>query len=457
MSQKSQMLSFRSEEVNLALNGIVGLQNRVKPSHRSWTDTLSLPTGRVITLRCVTTEDQVVPHGLDNDFQAGLQNLFLAQDCPQNNRVAFTMHALIQASGLDSGGRYYDKGMEALQRMKAATFSFEGGWHDGTDWVTVQFSLIERLVIRQRQRAEVHAGDLIEVQLPSELAESLRRGYVKTLNAELLRKLKQPSARTLYRLLDGIRYAGSPGPMDSFTVNLEDWGRRCRLFDARSHRIRETLEPAHDALLETRYLQEVSFEGRGLAQQVRYVFSPTQDVEAPQLMTRLEAAGVVPKVARDLISLFGPLEVARRLTEVELIRSTSRTPLGVGFVVKFIRNPETYSSPAGATKTPQVKAQKTLQPSLLTLMSEPTEDDLKSQAEQQWAAMTPARQRADAVKSARLMYHARLTASDYDELARRIEAGELDALAVRAEAARAAAAGTLDSSASALRSRLKGN
>lgn len=368
MSPKASEVTLRYEEVNLALNGIVSLQNRVKTTNRSWEETISLPNNRVITLRCSTSEDQVVPHGLDNDFQAGLQNLFLAQGCPANNRVRFTIHALIQASGLDTSGRYYDKALAALKRLKAANFSFEGGWHDGTDWVTVQFSLIERLTIKQTHRASALAGDLIEVQLPSEMAESLRRGYVKSLNTALLRKLQQPAGRTLYRLLDGIRY-GTPGePLKVFETDLESWGRRCRLFDRRADRIRDILDPAHEALLKVRYLTDVQYFGRGTNQTVRYEFASDIEVESPQLIQRLEEAGIALKVGRQLIGAIGPLEVASRLTEAQAIQATSSKGLGAGFLVQFIRQPEDYRSRTPPSAAP--KPVKTTQPRLLLAEAE---------------------------------------------------------------------------------------
>ncbi|MFB9993750.1 replication initiator protein A [Deinococcus oregonensis] len=344
MTSKNREVTLRYEEVNLALNGIVSIQNRVKTTNRSWEETLNLPNNRVITLRCSTTEDQVVPHGLDNDFQAGLQNLFLAQGCPANNRVRFTIHALIQASGLDTSGRYYDKALAALKRLKAANFSFEGGWHDGTDWVTVQFSLIERLTIKQTHRTSAVAGDLVEVQLPSEMAESLRRGYVKSLNTTLLRKLQQPAGRTLYRLLDGIRYATPGEPLSVFETDLESWGRRCRLFDRRADRIRDILNPAHEALLKARYLTDVQYFGRGTTQTLRYEFASEIEVNSPQLIQRLEAAGIALKVGRQLIGAIGPLEVASRLTEALAIQESSSKGLGAGFLVQFIREPENYRS-----------------------------------------------------------------------------------------------------------------
>lgn len=152
-----------------------------------------------------------------------------------------------------------------------SNFHIERGWRDGKRYRTVIFRHVHEIVLD----TPVPGGPLdeesrITVTLPAPIAENLRQGFLKPLSSTVLGKLRQPTARNLYRLLDGHRHdLYEPGRrVDRLSVGLVEWGRRARILDLRPGKIRRVLDPAHRELLRSGYLASVDYDGRGKGQTV---------------------------------------------------------------------------------------------------------------------------------------------------------------------------------------------
>lgn len=448
-SPHKRALPRHLDELNLARLGLISMQTRVGPGTTGWEDVYGEGDERV-SVRCVGTSEYLVPHGTDNDIVIGILCLFAAQGFPEDNSVTATANQFLRAAGLDTSGRYHKTLQESLMRLSHSNFHIERGWHDGKRYRTVIFRHIHEIIFD----TPVSGGPLddesrITVALPAPIAESMRRGFLKPLSSTVLSELRQPTARNLYRLLDGHRHAPNDPDrrVDRLSVGLVEWGRRARILDLRPGKIRRVLDPAHRELLRTGYLASVDYDGRGQGQTVHYVFESEVLALDPLLLSRLTGRGIAPKVARALIEALGPGAVRERLEEVEAMIHGKKTP-GPGFFVSFIRSPEDYRQQKVTTVgSPPEDSQ----PRLLQVEpSDPNED-----AQRRFQALSPTERARETLTALRMLYGARLNASEYRLLGEVLEVEALDASEVRAEAARARADGRCDEQAELLKQQLQ--
>lgn len=447
-SSEKRTLTRHLDELNLARLGLISLQSRVGARCTSWEDSYGEGEQRV-TVKCVGTPEYLVPHGTDNDVIIGILCLFAAQGFPENNAVTGTANHFLRAAGLDTSGRYHKGLHESLMRLSHSNFHIERGWHDGKRFRTVIFRHIHELMFDTAQSGgSFDQESLITVVLPPAIAESLRRGYLKPLNSSLLGDLKQPTARTLYRLLDGHRHdLDAPEQLlKTLTVGLVEWGRKARILDLRPDKIRRVLDPAHEELLQTRYLSTVTYEGRGQQQIIRYVFEEEVVTLDPLLMEKLTGRGIVPKVARSLMENLGVDKVRERLDEVERLIAGKKTP-GPGFFVNFIRSPEDYRPPdRGETLKKAERA--SIQPRLLEI-------DPDEAARKRFESLTPAERSQETLRSLKVVYGSRLSSDEYRILGEVLEVEGLDGAQLRASAARALSEAKLELQAELLRQQLQ--
>ena len=474
-SREKHGLNRPFDELNLARLSLISMQSRVSRDAHSWEDAYP-EGGQQVSVKCVGTLQYLVPHGNDNDVMIGIQNMFLAAGCPEGNAVTDTANGFLRWAGLDTSGRYHRYLKDSLMRLSHTNYHIERGWYTGKRFQTVIFRHLHEITF---DSAEAGGGldreSRITVVLPAAIAESLRRGFIKPLDAQVLAVLEQPPTRALYRLLDGSRYDPSrPGErVDILQLNLVAWGRRARILDLRPNKIRRTLEGAHEELISARYLTGVDYSGRGVNTNITYTFAHDIESDDPQLYDRLTLHGISPKMTRELIGQLGNALVRERLDEAETLSQGKRRP-GPGFFVAFIRAPEDYRArfPAlsagqaggeqpGEPEAPKVSAaarragtaQAINQPLLLSL-PRVTEPDPEELARERWEGLTPAERIKDTLRMLKVTYGARLTGGQYEMVREALEVGALPLELVRSAAARALAESTRDESVAQLRQQL---
>jgi plasmid replication initiation protein len=419
------------DELNLARLSLISMQSRVSRDTYGWEDAYP-EAGDHVSVKCIGTLEYLVPHGIDNDIMIGIQNMFLSNGCPANNAVSDTANSYLRWAGLDTSGRYHRNLKESLMRLSHTSYHVERGWFTGKRFQTVVFRHLHEIAFDTAEAGGgFDQGSRITVVLPTAIAESLRRGYIKPLDAQVLAVLEQPSSRTLYRLLDGSRYdPGRPGqPISNLQMNLITWGRRARILDLTPARVKRTLEAAHEELLKSRYLSSVEYAGRGVNTTISYVFAHHAETKDPELYDRLILHGVSPKMTRELIKNFGNETVRARLDEAESL-SQGRRKTGPGFLVAFIRVPEDYRGRFVAPPVPeQTKvsvANTPFQPALLSLPRVP-EVDPDVQANEKWEAMTHSERVKSTVLLLKVAFGKRFTGGQYESMR---EAMEVDALPI---------------------------
>ncbi|WP_344982702.1 replication initiator protein A [Deinococcus rubellus] len=450
-SSEKRPLTRHIDELNLARLGLISMQSRVGAGSTSWEDQYGEGNERM-SVKCIGTPQYLVPYGVDNDVIIGILCLFAAQGFPDSNAVSGTANQFLRASGLDTSGRYHKNLHESLMRLSHTNFHIERGWHDGKRYRTVIFRHLHEIIFDTAQPGGVVDQDsVITVVLPPIIAESLRRGFIKPLSSGVLGELSQPTARALYRLLDGHRHdLTDPGQrLSEFTVGLVEWGRKARILNLSPDKIRRVLDPAHEELLRAHYLASVIYQGRGQNQSIQYVFEREIVALDPLLLSRLTGRGIAPKVARNLMESLGVETARERLDEVERLIAGKKTP-GPGFFVNFMRSPDDYRprQTHGQLKAP-VSGKAPLQPRLLG--SEPDPDQV---ARQRFEQLSPMERAQETVRSLKVVYGSRLGNAEYKKLGEVLEVEAMDAAALRAEAARALATGTCDAQAALLQTRL---
>ncbi|MCH1927316.1 replication initiator protein A, partial [Shewanella sp. C31] len=137
-------------------------------------------------------------------------------------------------------------------------------WRADGRWQSVTFRYVEKLEYTSSREGQLDRSSVLRITLAKEIVRSVRNQYVKPIDIEFMASLRRPLSRALYRLLDAQRFSPEyPSPLPRFQVSLMEWAAACKIVHKRPDKIRRTLEPAHQELLERRYLASVEYVGRG--------------------------------------------------------------------------------------------------------------------------------------------------------------------------------------------------
>nr|WP_255449408.1 replication initiator protein A [Deinococcus arboris] len=308
---------------------------------------------RLVRVSCRALPELGIPHGVDNDVSSALIDHYLSVGLPEDGIMTIAVSELMQLAGFHRNGKYREMLSVSLDRLHTTSYEIGGGWRDHPNrrWTTAKFHFIELLeYTHQGESGRFDERTVLRLRLAEPLVASLRSGYTKPLNIEFMQSLSRPRTRIIFRLLDAMRYnPEEPDELtDTYDVGLIQWAELCKLPSARPDTVRRALEGPHQELLRRGYLKNVTVEGRGRQQQLRYEFSPEFTPVSPALLHRLRLHGVTDGVSRQLarqysstvlmgrVDLFEYLVQARQLT----VRKTAAHAL-----VHLIKNIDQYPDP----------------------------------------------------------------------------------------------------------------
>lgn len=338
------------DELNLGRLALISGQKTVPSNLHRWQKSVVTPDGRPVVITCVVPEDQVVPHGLDNDFMVGLVNLCFEAGLP-DGPFTVSAYGLLKASGFPDSAQYYRSLEESLVRLNKANYTVDEGWfaHGSHEWTTQSFAQVGYLSYA-RSRAGVRGTSVITVQLAPPIMESLRAGYIKPLDLNFYRSLSQPLVRAVYRQLDALHFDESTadGLVRELHAPLMAWGNRLGILSERADNVIRTLTPAHNELRLRGYVTAVEVTGRGRDKLLRYVFGPPPSGEFPELAALLNARGVKQGVAVRLSTVFPERieEAARRFDHYLKVSTRPVTSPG-GLLVSMVQRPEDFAELPG--------------------------------------------------------------------------------------------------------------
>ncbi|GGL13602.1 replication initiator protein A [Deinococcus radiotolerans] len=342
------------DELNLGRLSLISGQKTVPASLRTWQKNIVTPDGRPVIITCSTIDQQVVPHGLDNDFMVGLLNLCFEAGLP-DGPFTLSAYGLLKAAGFPDTAQYYRSLEESLVRLNKAQYTIDEGWYaQGTQrWTTQSFAQVSYLAYH-RSTAGIRDTSVITVQLAPPIMDSLRSGYIKPLDLKFYRTLSQPLVRAVYRQLDTLQFddAAPNGLVKELQFPLMGWASRLGIVSDRPDNVERTLRPAHEELLANNYVRQVEITGRGKDKLIRYVFGPPPESEHPALVQLLVDRGVKQGVAVRLTLVFPDRieEAARRFDHYVM---TTQRPIHNrgGLLVSMVQRPEDFANLPGYTSS----------------------------------------------------------------------------------------------------------
>lgn len=342
------------DELNLGRLALISGQKTVPPDLRQWQKQAMTPDGRPVIITCTVPEGQVVPHGLDNDFMVGLVNLCFDAGLP-DGPFSVSAYGLLKASGFPDSAQYYRALEESIVRLNKASYTIDEGWFAaGPDqWTTQSFAQVSYLSYA-RSRSGVRGTNLVTVQLAPPVMESLRAGYIKPLDLNFYRSLSQPLVRAVYRQLDALHFddTTASGLVRELRVPLMGWGSRLGLMSDRPDNIMRTLKPAHDELLDRKYVAAIEISGRGREKIIQYVFGLPPVGEFPELAALLTVRGVKQGAAVRLSTVFPErIELAVRRFDHYVKNSVRPINNKGGLLVTIIQSPEDYAELPGYSES----------------------------------------------------------------------------------------------------------
>lgn len=353
-SQEPVLSSSSSEERNLNRLSLVLAASRVPDTLTSWTRSWSSADhlGITVHVSCLASANDVVPHGIDNDILFGLTNAYIGAGLPADNTFRVTAYQLLVYAALPIGGHSYAVVKPSLTRLRNSTFTITDSWYDRKEetYQSLSTSLVQNWKVIERRRAPSSFGDesvnaeaLFQVTLDPDLARSIRLGYIRPVDLNILRNLTQPLTRTLYRKLEDEKNPVDRPEQLAYQTALLPWAERLGI-NGRPDTIRRALHMPHQQLMECGFLADVSYIGRGKDQDIQYVFARTMQPPArPEAVAALTSRRITQGAALKYAAEYGleaVMEAVKRYDAL-LVAGYQAKSLS-GLLVDILRNPLKY-------------------------------------------------------------------------------------------------------------------
>lgn len=423
------------DERNIARLALALAQNRVPDTMQTWEKQLTTDALGAIHVKCVARSDSVVPHGLDNDIIVGLVNAFVEQGLPNTGVLQLSAYRLLTLAGLRVGGRQYSELLESLRRLQGSTFAITDSWFDGRQhqWTSEEFSIISSFArVDATELAEeigqLRADTMLEIQLARAITRSVRNGHLRPLDLEFYSQLSQPMVRTLYRSLEERRAPAGKVATNEYTVSTRIWGEHLGMQEWRLDKIRRALEPAHAELLETKYLTEVIYTGRGETQQLTYRFGRVAAPVDAELVALLTKNGLRAPNAVKIVQEHGA-EVETIVAAFHRVVAQARTPVKnrQGLLVDMFQNPGKYEEYLDAVQEGK-KPSKTPTKGKAARETKTIDEDWEVKQAEEWLTLAPEAREKRMLNLLNMMMTDFLTKEEMGVIATLVGNGTLDGL-----------------------------
>lgn len=426
-------------ERNLDRLGFFSIQTRLS-AESTWKSQFQVG-GRTIEVHGEGTRGR--PHGADTDIMLGLEQLFVAQGSPEDNWIHTTPNALREAAMMTKNGRAFRRIREGLLRIWAAGFIVREGWVDPAGRpvrFNAAFRLFEELRYWDKETSdlpELLPDARLSVRLSDQLASSIRAGFTHALRREVLTHLEQPHSRALYRLTEAHRYADDGTMLRTLSVPLLDWREACGIREERASKVMRALDTAHEELAAAGYLTDIQVTGRGQRQTLDYVFRQENEPD-PALVRLLREYRIGGPRAVQLATDF-PQRVEAAVRYYDQVRAQGKVIRNPpGFIADIIADAEKYELPSSLLVTQSPDEARQAQ-HVRAVQSEREAHELHETRLAQQLALSPEEQWKEVGATLLLLLKKPLSSEELKALQDRCRSGELQAVRLAHEAARATA------------------
>ena len=422
-AEPSRILWLGKDEMNLAEFPITLLADRIPKDQWAiqYQDQLfEEKTGRLITrtltIKATANEETGLPElptAVDDDVILGLIQLTKMANNFSSREVEFNRLDLLRVLDWPDSGFSYKRLATSLKRWLGVTLIYENAWWDKKQqrWTTKGFHIIDNFELNNG-RTVGQQGELFpsKVIWNKAVFDSFQSGYLKSLDYELYRRLKHPTAKRMYRFLSKRMYHRPDWTFELKDLAFEHIGLS-RSYSGNAGKVKEKLQPAIEELEEAGFLVPVSKEARyqkeGKTWKIRLEWrtkpaalplAPPEAGASPLVaelcnrdIARAKAVALVQQHPAEAITLH--LEVFDWLIEKK-DRRVAKNP--AGFLFQSIL--ENYSPPKGfLSKAEQQKREQTRRQAERRAIEEQRRRQEQAQAERAeeerldayWQSLTP--------------------------------------------------------------------
>ncbi len=257
--------------------------------------------------------------------------------------VHFSRYELCHRLGWPISGKSYTRIQDALNRLASVTIIAQNAFWDnrGKVYANVAFHILDEVALSAEPGGNSGSLPLSYVTWSDVMFRSFQAGNLKSLDVDFFLSLSTPLCRRIFRYLDKKRYGGRR----TFEIGLHRLAFE-RLGLSRSYttpaQIKRRLDPAHRELIERGFLAKAEYGtmADGNPKVVYHFAQPTLELPSMDPMAqRLEAMGVSPGVARELVEEHDPEVI---LLWIEAVRR-SDVDDRAAYIVKALREGWTVS------------------------------------------------------------------------------------------------------------------
>jgi hypothetical protein len=325
MDKKNEVREIGKDEMNLVEFPITLLAKRHSTESKTmkFSDNIIGENNKTIKREWVVTgsDEFGLPLAPDNDVLLGLLYLGKGQGL-HSPTIHFSRYKLCRIMGWTDKGPNYKRIEEALKRLHGMRIYAKNAFWDNErkGYVTLGFGIIDSFALFDSSRQSSQESlPLSSVDLNKYLYQSIKDGYIKSLDISVYFKLKSAITKRLYRYLDKKRYDGKR----KFEINLFALAYVHLGFDDETYKysskIREKLDPAHEELIEVGFLKSAEYQktADGSSEKIIYTFGKKAelpeacDIEKEgaegvtageeQLLGKLVHAGITRTVAEQIM------------------------------------------------------------------------------------------------------------------------------------------------------------
>ena len=216
---------FGKDEMNLAEFPITLLSDRVPAgmSEIVYQDQIyDTSLGRTIDRKLTITapEKYGLPTAIDDDVLLAMVQLTNRANGFTSREVSFTRYELSELLQWPINGQNYNRLITSLRRWTSAYLDYENAWWDKRKmtWTTSGFHILDNFEL-SAGRGKKDQGELFSSSIAwnKVVFASFEAGYLKSIDYELYKCLKNQVAKRLYRFLSKRFYL-----RDDFTMSLRD-------------------------------------------------------------------------------------------------------------------------------------------------------------------------------------------------------------------------------------------